>query len=91
MQAGSDAGDADIDAVTLAGAVMAISDHPSPVSPLSCPCTCVSQSEPELGRHGPMRGQAGESPDQMQRIHHTRTAGDSLPNYFKMSPDIDSK
>ena len=54
-------------------------------------CTCVSQSEPELGRQWPMRGRAGESPDQMQRIHHTRTAGDSLPNYFKMSPDIDSK
>ena len=54
-------------------------------------CTCVSQSESELGRHGPIRGQHEATPDQMQRIHHTRTAGDSLPNYFKMSPDIDSK
>ena len=54
-------------------------------------CTCVSQSESELGRHGPIRGQREATPDQMQRIHHTRTAGDSLPNYFKMSPDIDSK
>ena len=49
----------------------------------------------------PIRGRAEASatnqrpwyrdPDQLQRIHHTRTAGDSLPNYFKMSPDIDSK
>ena len=31
--------------------VMVISDHPSPVSPLSCPCTgCVSQSEASVRR-----------------------------------------
>ena len=33
----------------------AISDHPSPESPLSCPCTCVSQSEAELRRQRPIR------------------------------------